>query len=98
MPDIEWRPEIMDHQRTFVPEHLRGGIVRFIEQGIDPGNGLRHILENGLLSEIIPYLDEISEGHLGSIYRFLYNGVGSPAWGSRDKVKAWIERGGLKGK
>lgn len=95
--NIEWRPELMGGVRTYVPSHIREGLCRYVEGGIRPGDGLRAILEDRPLSEILGRVDSDVETHLGSIYRFLYNAVGSPAWGSPEKVAAWIEQKGLHG-
>lgn len=94
---IEWRPELMDGPRTYVPTHIREGLRRYVEDGIRPGDGLLAILEDRPLSTIIGRVDRDVEAHLGSIYRFLYNAVGSPAHGSPEKVAAWIAHQGMQG-
>lgn len=94
---IEWRPELMAKASTFVPEHLRGGLCRYVEQGIEPGNGLRMILENRSLGEVVTSVDREAEPHLGSIFRFLYYGLGSPAWGSEERVAKWLAQKGMQG-
>lgn len=94
---IEWAPQKMDGARTFVPEHLREGLTRYVENGIRPGRGLEGILKDLPLSQVISYVDSETEAALGNIYRFLYNAVGSPAWGSAEKVEAWIKQNGMQG-
>lgn len=94
---IEWRPELMAKASTFVPEHLRGGLCRYVEQGIEPGNGLRMILENRPLGTVVAAVDRDVEPHLGSIFRFLYNAVGAPAWGDEERVAAWLAQKGMQG-
>lgn len=94
---IEWSPDKMSGVRTYVPPHIRAGLTRYVEQGIRPGDGLLNILEDRPLSQIVPHVDNDVEAHLGSIYRFLYNAVGSPAWGSPEKVAAWIKQKGMQG-
>lgn len=94
---IEWAPQKMDGRRTRVPEHLRAGLTRYVEQGVEPGSGLRAILEDRPLSQIVGYCDTETDAALGNIYRFLYNAVGSPAWGSPERVAAWIAHNGMQG-
>lgn len=91
---IEWNPD----QMHLVPAHLREGLARYVEQGIRPGDGLLSILEDRPLSEIIPRCDDEVQANLGYIFRFLYNNVGSPAWGSKERVAAWMARGGIQGR
>lgn len=93
---IEWRPEAMDGVRTYVPVHIREGLRRYVEDGIRPGSGLLSILEDRPLSEIVSRVDADVEAHLGTIYRFLYNNVGAPAWGSPERVREWMEHRGMQ--
>lgn len=87
----------MERERTFVPEPQRAAIARYVEQGVYPGTALTLILENRPLGDILGHVDAETEIALGSIWRFLYNGVGSPAWGTPERVAAWRERGGMEG-
>lgn len=95
---IEWNPAAMDRRSTFVPQHLRGGLSRYVEQGIRPGDGLLSILEDRPLSQVLARVDAETAAALLEIYRFLYNNVGSPAWGSPERVKDWIAQGGIQGR
>lgn len=94
---IEWRPEAMDGVRTYVPSHIREGLRRYVEDGIRPGSGLRSILEDRPLSEIVSRVDGDVEAHLGTIYRFLYNHMPAAAHGSSERVQAWMEHRGMQG-
>lgn len=96
--EFEWDPEKMRAPRTWVPMHLRDGFTRYVVQGIPTGSGMRSILEDRPLSDVLPHLDETAEQHVGSIYRFLYNAAPGECFGSPEKVKAWIARGGIQGR
>lgn len=72
-----------------VPEHLHGGLIRYLTSGIPPGHFLTAVLENNL-AESFSRADENSRAGLFNLVRFLYNDVPSTAWGSRAKVDAWM--------
>lgn len=93
----EWRPECMESPSTFVPEQLRGGLSRYVEQGIRPGSGLESVISDARLSVIIGRVDRDVECALGGIFRFLYNCVPGSCWGTPESVTTWIAGGGLAG-
>jgi hypothetical protein len=77
-----------------VPEHLRGGLLLYVENGIPPGHFLTAVLENNLM-EAIGRADEESARGLVGLCGYIYNEVPSTCHGSPQKVEAWIKRGGL---
>jgi len=85
-----------------VPEHMRGGVRRYIENGIPPGHFLTAVLSNDFVGAI-GRADEVNKERFGDWALFLYNelpGRGSyrqDCWGSREAVKNWIKVGGLRG-
>ena len=87
---------------TCVPEHMRGGLQRYIEDGIEPGSFLLAVLANDFVNAI-GMADGINREYLSDWALFLYNelpGRGShkpDCWGSREAVDNWIKIGGLKG-
>ena len=88
----------IDYSR--VPEQWRGGLQRYFENGVPPGSGLQAVLANDLLSAVIWIYNGIDAAQLGTdlvaLTRFLYNDVhgrANSAWGSREKVSAWLARG-----
>ena len=84
--------------QQLVPMHLQAGLMRWIEDGIRPGDGLWSILINAPASEVISRLDEISLAGLPRTLRFLVHGAPIGCWGSEAKCEAWRERGGLNGR
>jgi hypothetical protein len=68
----------------------------YIENGIDGGNFLNAVLCNDLMGATAR-ADYINRGRLFDFCDFLYNEVPEGCHGSREKVEAWIARGGLKG-
>lgn len=80
-----------------VPEHLRGGLDRYITKGIPTGGFLRAVLSNDLAGAIRNGDDE-SIGHLRGIYQFLYWNVPASCFGDDESVHDWISDGGLHGR
>lgn len=75
-----------------VPEHLRGGLMRYLVHRIPPGHFLIAVLSNDLRGAI-DRGDETSLMGLANIIRFLVNDVTYTAWGSEVVVRAWVEGG-----
>jgi len=78
-----------------VPEHLRGGVQRYLERGIQPGHFLTAVFENDLM-EAMGRADEISRAGIFGICMFLYNYAPRQSYGSRDAVSRWLRQGGMQ--
>jgi hypothetical protein len=76
-----------------LPEHLQGGMRRYIEQGIEPGSFLQAALQNKLV-EALGQADLISRACIFSVADFLYNQVPLACWGSEQKYYAWVHAKG----
>jgi len=78
-----------------VPEHMRESLKAYIDEGQPPGSFLRAVLENKLL-ESFQRADDINrfsmQAWASALYRMPWR-----AWGSPEKVNAWITHGGLFG-
>ena len=84
-PNVNWE---------LVPEHIRGGLKRYIDNGIPPGSFLTAVLSNDLM-EAFGCADYINRHRLFDIVSFLYGSAPAGCWGSPERVASWIERGGL---
>jgi hypothetical protein len=71
-----------------IPEHLRGGLVRYFADGILPGSFLQAVLCNDL-QEAVTRAAPGSLSALLPLIIFLNNEAPSAAWGSRSQVLAW---------
>lgn len=80
-----------------VPTHLRGGLMAYVEHGRPTGGGLRALLENRPIFEVLPLLDDTVLPAALDVLKFFYSSIPSQAWGSEDKVKRWIKMGGCTG-
>ena len=75
-----------------LPRHLQGGVKRYIEQGVPPGDFLTAVITNNL-HLAISHADSTSLAALPDIVRFFYNESPGGCWGTREKMKKWMETG-----
>ena len=80
-----------------IPEQDWNGLMLYLARGIETGSFLRAVLENDL-TEAVGYADDDNRLKLADLVVVLHSTLPSESWGSKDKVAAWIERGGLKGR
>lgn len=73
-----------------LPEYLRESMEDYIERGQEVGGFLYAVLTNDL-SEAVGRADDVNIERIPQIVRWIYNEAPSTCWGSKEKVKAWIE-------
>jgi hypothetical protein len=79
-----------------IPESMRGGVIRYVEQGIPPGHFLMAVFTNDFM-EMARRADS-ENGRLFMDYaKLLANECPGDCWGSLEKVADWIKRGGIAG-
>ena len=74
---------------SILPEHMQGGMQRYIEQGINPGDFLSLILCNDFV-HAAGQADGINQFRLFDYAKFLYLEAPMVCWGSKEKVDKWI--------
>lgn len=77
-----------------LPDHMLGGVLRYVLDGIEPGDFLFSVLSNNF-KESFGTADSINSSCLKEWAGFMYNGVPSDCQGSQEKVEAWINGGGF---
>lgn len=80
----------MHEQHTFVPEHTRGSIIRFIEFGIEPGSFLLAVINNDL-KNAFGQADIENTYHIRTIVSWFYNYAPSNCWGYNSSFEHWRE-------
>lgn len=75
--------------RHAIPHHMIGGLYRYIEHRIPPGDFLMVVLSNDL-KEACGRADDTNIKIIPNYVRFLYNDAPSQCWGSPEKVRAWL--------
>ncbi len=73
-----------------LPDYMQGGARRYIEHGIRPGSFLCAVLENNLVGAF-RCADSTNRPLIATVYvEWLHWEIPAPAWGSKEKVDAWI--------
>ena len=74
-----------------IPEHLHGGLVRYVVHRIPPGHFMTALLSNDLLGTI-NRADDLNVSLIKSWLMVLYNceEIPSGCWGSKDRVEDWL--------
>jgi len=79
-----------------LPDHMKGGVSRYILQGIKPGGFLTAILSNDL-KEAAGRADSSNQRMLFEWASFIVNYIPAPSQGGPEQVNDWINRGGAIG-
>jgi len=85
----------IDYSR--LPEHIREGMRRYIEEGCPPGRFLQHVIKNKLVDSF-GLADPTNKVRMHDICSFMYNQAPLPCWGNATRYNEWIKKGGLKGR
>lgn len=80
----------VDYSR--LPDYMRDGAERYIENRIEPGGFMMAVLENRFV-EAVGRADSTNLHCLQDWALWLYNDCPSKAWGSPAKVAAWLKGG-----
>jgi len=70
---------------------IRAALIRYIDERREPGGFLKAVLSNDLINAV-GRADTKNRADLAEIVQYCYNELPSRAWGSPEKVKAWLER------
>ena len=79
-----------------IPEHMRGAMLAYVEDGIPPGYFLRLCIQNNY-HDAAGRGDDINQAHLLDYIKFFYNSVPARCHGSVEAYDYWIAVGGLRG-
>ena len=80
MSDVNWGR---------IPERMRGGIERYINHGVPPGDFLTAVICNDL-RDACGRADDENRYLLWDYVLFFHNEAPSSCWGSPEKMRAWI--------
>lgn len=79
-------------QEFYIPDRMMPGIKRYIEEKVQPGDFLTAVIQNDL-SEACAKADDENMRNLPAYMAYFYNQAPSACWGSKEKMKAWLESG-----
>lgn len=71
-----------------IPEYMRGGLLRWIEHAIEPGEFLRAVLRNDL-RQACELADDNNRERLAQYLKVLYSSAPGGCWGSIEKYERW---------
>lgn len=73
-----------------ISDEILASLDRYVNQGIEAGGFLNAVLENNL-AEACGRADIYNKFNLHNIVGYIYNNIPYNSWGSKEKVKSWIE-------
>ena len=73
----------------YIPERMMGGIKRYVEHGIPPGSFLTAVICNDFV-RACETADDENMRNLPAYANYFYWGVPGRAWGSKEKMDAWM--------
>ena len=76
-------------QNWYIPERMMGGIQRYVEQHIPPGDFLSAVISNNL-REAYGRADEENLANLPAYVAYFYNEAPSNCWGSPERLREWL--------
>ena len=74
----------------YIPERMMGGLTRYIEDGIPPGDFLTAVISNDL-AEAVGRADDENIRNLPAYVGYLYNKAPTSCWGSPGQMKRWMK-------
>lgn len=74
-----------------IPGQIVDGLRQYLVDRLPPGRFLQAVLENDLMGAF-SRVDPTNRAALQAICLFVWNETPDEAWGSREKVAAWLEK------
>ena len=88
--------EAIQKAHEMLPGYMIGGLMRYINSGIQPGDFLQAVLKNNLM-DAFSMADETNGRMMREWARWLYNYAPSQSFGSTQRYAEWISHRGLLG-
>lgn len=79
-----------------IPEHMRGGVIRYVERGLPPGHFLTAVFSNDFM-EMCRRADSENGRVLTEYAKLISNQCPGDCYGGPETVRHWIARGGIMG-
>lgn len=81
-----------------VPEHLRAGLARYVQHGIQPGSLLCAIIENDLAQATARRGGDLTERDVAAVIDWLRWRAPADCFGNERIRKRWQAQGGMAGR
>ncbi|MFW6015283.1 MAG: hypothetical protein ACOCRK_02530 [bacterium] len=72
-----------------IPEGIKNSLDRYVNERVPVGGFLQAVLSNDLMGAM-GKADEQNREALHSICSYVYNNIPLACWGSKEKVKKWL--------
>ena len=89
--EVEVEEDVYQFRDFFIPLRMMGAIERYVTKGIPPCDFLTAVICNDL-AESVARADEENIANLPAYVAYFYNEVTGSCWGSRERMKAWVEK------
>lgn len=80
---------------AYIPARMMGGIRRYVDHGVQPGDFLTAVICNDLRGAC-ERADSENEPIISHYVRHFYNEEPATCWGSREKMDFWLEQHAAK--
>ena len=74
-----------------IPDHMHGAIIRYYENGLEPGHFLTAVINNDL-REACARADDFNKHKLFNYVLWFYNHGPSGSWGYPGAAERWIKQ------
>ena len=78
-----------------VPSHIADALLSYALDGIRPGSFTSACIANEFVDAACMAGPMITARDMTAIAKTLFNDLPSSAWGSKDKLEAWVAAGGV---
>ncbi len=88
--------EYIPEKLNMLPEYMREGVDLYVRRGRPPGGFLTAIITSDLrlaVGKAYP----TNQSLIPTYVEFFHNYAPAPCWGSADRMREWVERGGIEG-
>lgn len=90
------RQRVQDGLTLHIPKHMHGGLTRYVERGVRPGDFLLAFLQ-GRLDDAYQRADAMNRASWAGWENFGHEYLPTECHGSVKKVLDWIDQDGLAG-
>lgn len=77
-------------QKYHIPDRMMGGIERYVEHGVIPGDFLQSVICNNL-KDAVGYADDENIDNLPAYIAYFYNAAPANCWGSNKRMLEWAK-------
>ena len=77
-------------RQFYIPDRMLGGLTRYVEHGIEPGDFLTAVISNDLVESVM-LADDENLANIPAYAAWLYSQAPIGCWGSPENMQRWID-------